>query len=111
MMRLREAYMATKGKPRAVKRLLIESYSIFLAIFRGCLHLLGGEIPAHNDEVVEAFCARAEIDHSPFDTILRLRGGEKLDIDPKSLFSNYYHELTKAVHRVDRFVIDKEKMK
>jgi predicted nucleotidyltransferase len=105
MMRLREGYMDSKGKPRVVKRLLIESYSIFLAIFRGCLHLLGGEIPAHNEEVVKAFCARAELDHSPFDTILRLRSGEKLEIDAVALFSNYYAELTKAVQRVDRFAV------
>jgi predicted nucleotidyltransferase len=108
MMRLREAYMESKGKPRAVKRLLIESYSIFLAIFRGCLHLLGGDIPAHNENVVEAFCARADLDQAPFDTILRLRSGEKLDIDPPALFVKYYGELTKAVERVDRFVIQKE---
>lgn len=103
MMRLREAYMAAKGKSKTVKRLLIESYSIFLAIFRGCLHLLGGDIPAHNEDVVEAFCARAELDEAPFGTILRLRGGEKIDTDPLELFARYYGELTKAVERVDRF--------
>jgi predicted nucleotidyltransferase len=107
MMRLREAYMAAKGKPKNVRRLLIESYSIFLAIFRGCLHLLGGNIPAHHEEVVDAFCARAELDEKPFDTILRLRGGEKMDIDPIALFSRYYGELTKAVERVDRFAVHK----
>lgn len=107
MMRLREGYMESKGKPRAVKRLLIESYSIFLAIFRGCLYLLGGEIPAHNEQVVKVFCARAEIDHAPFDTILRLRSGEKLEIDSKALFADYYNELTKAVQRVDRFRVAK----
>jgi len=105
MMRLREAYMAAKGRRRAVKRLLIESYSTFLAIFRGCLHLLGGDTPDHNEKVVQVFCARAELDRAPFDTILSLRSGEKLDVDPLILFSQYYRELTKAVERVDRFVI------
>jgi predicted nucleotidyltransferase len=105
MMRLREGYMDANGKSRAVKRLLIESYSIFLAIFRGCLHLLGGEIPARNEEVVKAFCSRAELDHSPFDTVLRLRSGEKPEIDAAALFSDYYAELTKAVQRIDRFTV------
>jgi predicted nucleotidyltransferase len=105
MMRLREGYMDSNGKSRVVKRLLIESYSIFLAIFRGCLHLLGGEIPAHNEEVVQAFCARAELDHAPFETVLRLRGGEKMEVDAVALFSRYYVELTKAVQRIDRFAV------
>lgn len=108
MMRLREAYLASKGKPRAVRPLLIESYSVFLAIFRGCLHLLGGDIPARNEDVVEAFCARAELDVAPFHTIRQLRDGKKLDIDFKDLFVRYYRELTKAVARVDRFVIQNE---
>jgi hypothetical protein len=105
MMRLREGYMEAGGKPRVVKRLMIESYSSFLAIFRGCLQLLGGEVPAHNEGVVKSFCERAELDHTPFDTILRLRSGEKLEIDAIALFSDYYTELTKAVQRVDRFAV------
>ena len=108
MMRLREGFMETEGKSKALNRLLTSSYSTFVALFRGCLHLLGGDIPAHNEEVVAAFCSRAELDQAPFDTILRLRSGEKLDADPRSLFSSYYGELTKAVERVDRFVIPKE---
>ena len=104
MMRLREAYIMSQGKEKALKNLLVESYSIFLAIFRGCLHLLGGEMPARNDEVIDVFCTRAELDQFPFDTIGSMRRKEKVDIDLKELFARYYDELTKAVHRVDRFV-------
>ncbi len=103
MMRLREGYLETQGKPRALKRLLTESFTTFVALFRGCLHLLGGGIPVHNDDVVLAFCAHAEIDRSPFDEVAKLKRGEKVDADPKSLFSDYYDELTRAVRRVDRF--------
>ncbi len=104
MMRLREAYIVSQGKEKALKHLLVESYSIFLAIFRGCLHLLGGEMPARNDEVIDVFCTRAELDQFPFDTIGSMRRKEKVDIDLKELFARYYDELTKAVQRVDRFV-------
>ncbi len=104
MMRLREAYIMSQGKEKALKNLLVESYSIFLAIFRGCLHLLGGEMPARNDEVIDVFCTRAELDQFPFDTIGSMRRKEKVEIDLKVLFARYYDELTKAVQRVDRFV-------
>lgn len=103
MMRLREGYIETQGKPKAVKRLLTESYPTFVALFRGCLHLLGEEIPAHNDEVVAAFCSRAELDPSPFEEVGKLKRGEKTEADAKILFARYYDELTQAVHRVDRF--------
>jgi predicted nucleotidyltransferase len=108
MMRLREGFMEARGKKKALIGLCTSSYSTFVALFRGCLHLLGEAVPAHNEDVVAAFCTRAELDRAPFDTILRLRSGEKSDIDPKALFAHYYRELTKAVERVDRFVIPKK---
>jgi predicted nucleotidyltransferase len=108
MMRLREGYVETQGKSGAVKRLLAESYPTFTALFRGCLHLLGGEVPPHNDQVVTAFCTRAELDPAPFNEVDRLKRGDKVETDPKALFYNYYEELTKAVHRVDRFTPQKD---
>ncbi len=105
LMRLREAYVGAHGRPRELTRLLTSSYSSFVALFRGCLHLLGEDVPVHNDEVVGAFGAIAELDRSPFDEIARLKHGEKGETDPKALFSRYYAELTKAVHRVNRFEV------
>ena len=103
MMRLREGYIQAHGKPREMKRLLTNSYGTFVALFRGCLDLLGGVVPSHNDDVVAAFCEHGGLDRTPFDRIRRLRGGEEPSVDTRSLFSSYYDELTKAVHRVNRF--------
>ncbi len=106
MMRLREAYIESHARPRDLNRLLTPSYSTFVALFRGCLHLLAQEVPAHNEEVVIAFCEIAGLDRSPFDEIAHLKHGEKPGTDPKRLFSRYYGELTKAVRRVNRFVAE-----
>jgi len=103
MMRLREAFIETQGKSKALKRLLTESYPSFVALFRGCLHLLGEEVPIHNEEVVAAFSKQADLDAAPFVEIEHLRSGEPTKSDPKALFGRYYEELTKAVRRVDRF--------
>ena len=103
MMRLREGYVAARGRPKAVARLLTESYTTFLALFRGCLHLLGGSVPFHNRDTAAAFCERAGLDRTPFDEVGRLKHEENAVSDPRSLFARYYEELTKAVHRVDRF--------
>ena len=103
LMRLREGYLEAGGRPKELKRLLTGSYTTFLALFRGCLHLLGGEVPVHNEEVVEAFCARAGLDPLPFREIDRLKRGGPGGPGPAELFARYYDEIRKAVRRVDRF--------
>jgi hypothetical protein len=65
--------------------------------------LLGEEVPIHNEEVVAAFCKRAELDREPFDDVDRLKRGEPSESDLKVLFSRYYEQLTRAVHQVNRF--------
>jgi predicted nucleotidyltransferase len=103
LMRLREAYTDVHAHPRRLRRLLTESYPTFVAVFRGCLRLVGEEPPRHNTEVVATFCARADLDRLPFEKVARLKAGEPVDLDPKTLFATYHEELTKAVRRVDRF--------
>ena len=103
MMRLREAYLEVHNSERKLKRLLTNSYSTFVALFRGCLHLHGDEVPVHHDKVVEMFAALAELDRAPFDEVARLKHGQSVSQDPNKLFVRYYEELTKAVSRVDRF--------
>ncbi|MFQ5701576.1 MAG: hypothetical protein ACE5HU_07015 [Acidobacteriota bacterium] len=102
MMRLREGYLQARMKPKALTKLLSDSYSTFVALFRGCLHLMQREAPALNDQVVTAFCATADLDRSPFLQVERIKRGEK-DPDPRALFVRYYAELSKAVGRIDRF--------
>jgi len=103
LMRLREGYIECHDRPRELRRLLTSSYSTFVALFRGCLHLLGGEVPVHNAEVVAAFCARAGLEVEAFAAVDRLKRGEGADREPKAVFSRYYQELTRAVGKVDRF--------
>ena len=105
MMRLREGYIETHSSSRNLRRLLTDSYSTFVALFRGCLHLHGDQVPLHNEEVMVAFCGRAELDRAPFEEVDRLKHGEQVATGLKSLFSRYYDELTKAVARVDRFEV------
>ncbi len=103
MMRLREGVVEARGNGRAIRRLLTTSYGTFVALFRGCLHLLGDDVPVRNDEVVAAFCRQAELDHSPFDEIAQLKRGEKVATDPHDLLARYDAQLTEAVHRINRF--------
>lgn len=106
LMRLREGYIEAQRKPRELNRLLTDSYTTFVALFRGCLHLLGGEIPVHNAQVVAAFCKRTGQQPGPFDEVERLKRGERATSDLKAVFAAYYTELTRAVEAIDRFRTD-----
>lgn len=103
MMRLREAYIETHDAPQGLTRLLTESYSTFVALFRGCLRLHGDPVPVHNEEVAAAFARAADIDPAPFDEIAQLKHGEAPRADLTGLFARYYQALTAAVARIDRF--------
>jgi predicted nucleotidyltransferase len=103
LMRLREGYIECHDRPRELRRLLTASYTTFVALFRGCLHLLGGQVPGSNAEVVAAFCARAGLEAGAFSAVDRLKRGEGEELEPKAVFSRYYQELTRAVGSVDRF--------
>ncbi len=103
LMRLREGYIEAHRSKTRLRRLLTDSYTTFVALFRGCLRLLGHEPPVHNAEVVAAFCTRAGLDPAPFDEVDKLKRGESVEGELKTVFSRYYHELTQAVLRVDRF--------
>ena len=48
-------------------------------------------------------CNQAELDPAPFEEVDRLKRGEDTGAKPKELFARYYEQLTRAVHRVNRF--------
>lgn len=104
LMRLREAYLETHASGRHLRRALTESYGSFVALFRGCLELLGQAPPASSAEVAAAFSARAGLDPSAFEAVARLRRGEA-DADPdlKALYSRYHDALARAASVVDAF--------
>jgi len=104
LMRLREGYVEAHSSRQRLRGLLVGSYSTFVVLFRGCLHLVGMAPPARSAEVAAAFCARAGMDAGPFEAIDSLRRGEApATLDLTTLFSRYYEQLTRAVGAVDSF--------
>jgi hypothetical protein len=103
LMRLVEAYLEAAGSERKLRRLLVESYPTFVAIFRGCLLLESDRAPAHGVDVAEAFCRQADLDPAPFSEVERLEHGERSSGGVEELFGRYYAQLTRAVSAIDRF--------
>ncbi len=102
MMRLREAYILAHDSASALRRLLVESYSAFAALFRAGLRLMGRPVPSSSHEVVAAFCDATGLARAPFDEVARLRRGEKGTMDLRTMFARYHDQLTKAADGVDR---------
>ena len=105
LMRLREGYVECHDVPNELQRLLTSSYTTFVAVFRGCLSLMGGSVPLRNAEVVQAFCRRAGLEAGPFEEVDKLKRGEELQAALKTVFSGYYEQLSRAVEKIDRFGI------
>jgi predicted nucleotidyltransferase len=101
LMRLREGYLQTQLRPAALTSLMVASWGSFIALFRGCLHLLDTPVPLHDGDVVTAFCGRTGVDAAPFQEVERLREGGRAG-DPRSLFVRYHRAIEEAVHRVNR---------
>jgi predicted nucleotidyltransferase len=102
MMRLREAYVMAHDSTSVLRRVLVESYSAFVALFRGGLHLMGRPVPLHGAEVVAAYCDVMGLARAPFDEVARLRRGDKGPPDLRTVFARYYEQLAKAADGVDR---------
>jgi len=105
LMRLREGYLECHDRPADLQKLLVSSFTTFVALFRGCLALLGGKVPVSNAEVVADFSQRAGFEAVIFEQVEHLRTGGKPAEDLKRVFSRYYGQLTQAVDAIDRFGI------
>jgi predicted nucleotidyltransferase len=104
LMRLREGYVTAHPAKGALRALLVDSYTSFIALFRGCLHLLGAAVPRSADETAAAFCERAGIDAAPLLEVGRLRDGRGAGAgDLKKVFSGYHDALSRAADVVDAF--------
>ncbi len=102
-LRLIEGFVVAGGRESELERLIAQSYSTFLALFRGCLALVGGEAPLHDDAVFVAFAERAGIDPEPFRAAAELRRGERPAGGARALFSRYHAAVDRAADAVDCF--------
>jgi hypothetical protein len=104
-MRLQEAYLESRGRARALRRLAVESFRSFALVFRGCLRLLGEPIPARDLEVARRLCGRLSLDAAVFELAAEAR---EADVEPETWFRTYYDRLSEIVHHIDRHVTHTE---
>lgn len=107
LIRLRQAYMDASGDPRRLLRLLTESSSSFLTLFRHSLIALGEEPPARRHEVLDRIGARLNVDVTPFHSVLEVREEKRRpkDIDVISVGRAYLESVRRIADEVDRCVV------
>ena len=100
---LREAYMETGGKGKALRGVIGQSIQAFVAIFDALLFFKEKEIPKEGREVVNLTCDTFNLDAELFQKLLDIKE-EKIkpdDTEATSLFQAYLEEVRKLSKIVD----------
>lgn len=100
---LREAYLETSGKGRALKDVISQSIRAFVAIFEALLHVKGLDLPKEKLQIIRATAQAFDIDSSVFEKLLDVKDDRiKLgDDEMKGLFQKYLAEVRKLSKQVD----------
>jgi hypothetical protein len=100
---LRQHYLNVSGDRERAGRLMLDSVSNFLALFRHALIAMG-ETPSHTkNEIAHRIAAKLGADPAPFEQLLHVRE-KKLDpqkLDVEALFAAYLSAIEKVIQAID----------
>jgi len=100
---LREAFLETSGKGKALREVIGHSISAFVAIFEALLYMKGQDLPSTKREIVSATAAAFDMDADVFEKLLDIKD-EKVkpgDMEVMGLFKDYLREVRKLAKLVD----------
>lgn len=104
LIRLRQAYLEVGSNVRALTRVLVESLTSLVPVFRGMLRLLKKEAPASKSEVIDAVCDEFGVAGEVFVMLLDVKAGKtsfgKEEIE--KFFGKYMGEIERLAVAVDR---------
>ena len=103
---LRQSYLLTQGKSKAVIELMTQSLSTFLVLFRASLRLFEEQVPQKKFEALEKLSTHLAFEVSVFQTVESLRDGSKKakDISSEELFNNYLKTIECVIDAVDAYI-------
>jgi hypothetical protein len=102
---LREAFMESNGKAKALKSVIREALPALVAIFEALLHLRGIALPATKREIIRAAAATFAMEGSVFEGILDIREGRSglRDDEMVVLFKGCLREMQRLSNIIDSF--------
>ena len=106
LIQLRQRYLLTGGKTKAVAELMVQSLSTFLVLFRAALRLFDETVPQKKMEALEKLAAHLSFDVSVFKTVQQLKDGEvkPKEIEIGKLFGNYLKTAECVIDAVDAYI-------
>ncbi len=106
LIRLRQSYLLTQGKSRAVADLMTQSLSTFLVLFRASLRLFENEVPQKKFAALEKLATHLEFDVSIFQTVQSLKDGSKKakEVAVEELFRTYLKTIECVIDAVDAYI-------
>ena len=103
-LQLRRLYFASAASPEQLTRLMTDSLSSFVALFRAVLILHGVPPPSAKRDAVQATARVLGLNSSPFEQISELIEQKKTRLtksDTETLFGNYLGEIQRVIDAVD----------
>jgi hypothetical protein len=106
LIRLRQSYLLTQGKPKAVVDLMTGSLSTFLVLFRAALRLFEDQVPQKKVEALEKLSTHLAFEVSVFQTVQNLKDGsvKGKDLSVEELFKNYLKTIECVIDAVDAYI-------
>lgn len=105
LIQLRRQYIAASSSVDGLKRLMAESLSSFVALFRAVLIVTGSNPPATKHEIVAMTAQKLGIDAAPFDKIFDIRENKLTetltDRSSNELFGDYMLQIENIINAVD----------
>lgn len=102
LIRLRQAFLAAPGDTKALGRLMNESVSTFVALFRHALIALGERPPQGKRAAVDALAMLLGFDAGGFHAVLDTREGKRGSQDVREVFASYLAAVMRVAEEVDR---------
>jgi hypothetical protein len=110
VVRLRQAFLRSRGRRAELAELMIASASSFAALFRHSLIALGEMAPDTRRGVAARLAAVLGFESAAFDAVLDLREGRKnaTELNAEETFAAYLDAVTGVAEEMDRRLAPKE---
>ena len=106
LIRLREDFLLTQGKPKRIQSLMVDSLSTVLVLFRAALRLYQEAVPPLKIDAMKALATHIAFNQDVFESIENIKEGRRIqgDLNPIELFDTYLRTVESVVDSVDTHV-------
>jgi hypothetical protein len=103
LLQLKTRYTMTEARPGLVEKLMVDSFSTFLVLFKSALWLLGETPPVIKMEALKKLKERVQFDLEAFEVVDRLKRGEKMkNLDVLGTFDKYLTAIETIIDNVNQ---------